>query len=185
MKCAAVIVENREFDMDSIIDRHKKFLPSSWEIIHLKDVIVSHFHEYNRLLGSAKFWKSLPFDKVLIFQHDSGLLRKGIEDFLKYDYVGAPWVFQESGGNGGLSLRTPEVMIRTTEFLAYDRSHHGNEDVYFSNNIKWVGGKLAPRKACSEFSVESVFQMGTLGYHAIDNFFSKDVVNKILTQYDV
>src|SRR3990167_10897592 len=44
--------------------------------------------EYDYFLADPKFWL-MTFDHVLICQHDSGLLRKGIESFYKYDYVGA------------------------------------------------------------------------------------------------
>ena len=46
------------------------------------------------------------------------LLKSGIEEFLKWDYIGAPWEKPKEGcfvGNGGLSLRTRDKMIEITE----------------------------------------------------------------------
>lgn len=185
MTYGAVIVETRDLpDMGEIITRHIKYLPSDWKVLHRKAGLqINNLSDYNRLLTSVDFWKSVPFDKVLIFQHDSGLLREGIEEFLEYDYVGAPWTFQTKGGNGGLSLRTRDVMIKTLETIPYMENVHGNEDVYFSNHIERVGGKLAPRDVCFKFSCETIFRTGTLGYHAIEKYMKPSQVQYILNQY--
>ena len=42
---------------------------------------------YNKLLTSSQFWDCLEYDKVLIFQTDSRILRSGIEEFLHFDYM--------------------------------------------------------------------------------------------------
>jgi hypothetical protein len=182
MKCAAVIVDNRG-SVREAIEAHQRFLPDHWRMIHVGDVFIEHQHDYSRLLGSLRFWQRLKWDKILIFQTDSGLLRHGIEEFLEWDYVGAPWTFQEKGGNGGLSLRTRDVMIACLQHKPYDLCVHGNEDVYFCNHIEEVGGRVAPRDVCSRFSVESIFQLGTLGYHGIHHFYPPDVIAQIKNQY--
>lgn len=45
-------------------------------------------NDYNNLLKSESFWRSIPTEKVLIFQSDSIILRTGIERYMKYDYIG-------------------------------------------------------------------------------------------------
>ena len=128
MKCCAVIIDNRPSKrLDDIIDEHRRFLPEDWEIIHIKDKPISDLTDYNNILISKEFWESMP-DKVLIFQHDSQLLRPGIEDFLDYDYIGAP-ILDCGCFNGGLSLRDTKMMLRVIEEIPYDGSH---EDMYFS-----------------------------------------------------
>jgi len=183
MKCGAVIVDDRNIDIQSVIDRHKKFLPYDWEVMHIKDVPIKDAHAYNKLLTSAQFWDRLPFDKVLIFQEDSGLLKNGIKKFLKFDYIGAAWGWnQEYPGNGGLSLRTTKVMRDICENF----THNGmNEDhwfckIMFENKI----GKLATIEEADTFSIEQKYLFGSLGYHGIRNYFGEDQVQKILTQYD-
>ena len=54
-----------------------------------------------------------------------------IEDFLKYDYVGAPWIHlpNMNGGNGGFSLRKKSKML---EIISKNKYNNENEDVYFS-----------------------------------------------------
>lgn len=205
MRNAAVIVETRKLPnlIEIIKENHMRFLPD-WELIvittkenveffreGLKKNYKIYFHlekdftvnDYNQLLTSYDFWNNLAeFNRVLIFQHDSIILRKGIEEFMEYDYVGAPWKFQQHGGNGGLSLRNPKSMLRTILYEPYKGLQiDGNEDVYFSNHLI---GDLAPREVCSKFSCESIFEMNTFGYHAIDKYLPQYQCNLIKKQYD-
>lgn len=142
---------------------------------------------YNKILTSVSFWELLAyFDKVLMFHPDSGILKPGINDFVKWDYVGAPWSFQQHGGNGGFSLRTPKVMLDIVSLHVYRNNQmDGNEDIWFSN-IMYGGtiGKLAPRSVCAQFSVESIFQLGTFGFHGIQKWLNPEQVKQIMTQYD-
>jgi len=187
MKCGAVIVENRKLNIPEIVERHKRFLPSDWQIIHLKYDFIKTADDYNNLFTSKEFWESIPFDKVLIFQHDSGLLRKGIEEFLQYDYVGAPMPKLDSwtdgkGGNGGLSLRGRDAMIKTIENVPYNKKNAEGEDLHFSKYVERYGN-LAPREVCDKFCVEQILKFGTLGYHQIENFLSPDDIDSVMTQY--
>jgi hypothetical protein len=43
---------------------------------------------YNSILTNPNFWRGLKYDRVLVFQHDSGLLKHGIEHFLEWDFIG-------------------------------------------------------------------------------------------------
>jgi hypothetical protein len=177
MKFGAVIIENRNIDVAGVIARHKKFLPEC-EIIHINNPSVVDAYTYNNVITDGAFWDKLPFDKVLVFQADSWLVRHGVEEFFEYDYVGAPWQWQHEGGNGGLSLRTKSVMLDIIKKFPYS-SLLGNEDVYFSNHIGYVGGKLAPREVCSKFSMEATYYPNTLGVHSArgkevyDKFYNK------------
>jgi hypothetical protein len=202
---AAVIIETRNLpNLTEIIFKHLEMLDFSWNL-HIfcsdqnyellkrtfpgADIINLHFstlstQQYNEILTSEWFWKRIIGMKVLIFQTDSMLLRKGIDEFLEWDYVGAPWKFQEHGGNGGLSLRTKQMMIRVIQSYPYSKSMHGNEDIYFSNHLlKIEGAKLAPREVCKKFSCETIPELNTLGYHAIEKYLDFEIVNQIKTQY--
>jgi hypothetical protein len=179
----AIIIDNRNLPgLKDTIRNHMKFIPD-WGFIHFKPDIKT-IEDYNKLLTSIDFWESIPFDKVLIFQHDSMLLRSGIEEFLEWDYVGAPWKFQEHGGNGGLSLRSKSAMLECLLELPWNPSLQ-NEDVYFSNMINRLPQlKLAPREVCKKFACETIYEEGTLGYHAIEKYLTKSEVLKIKTQYE-
>lgn len=183
----AVIVENR-FNPSEAIENHKKYLPG-WEIKWVNDPCIKSANDYNNLLTSVKFWSEYQhYEKVLIFQSDSGLLREGVEEFMEYDYVGAPWKknapwsrLDRAGGNGGLSLRCPKKALNLINRLPYD-PRYGNEDVYFTHYLEKVGGKVAPYEVCKKFSVETEYQLGTFGYHAIDKHLSPSQCDTILNQ---
>jgi len=94
---------------------------------------------YSKLLASTRFWSALRAQHVLIFQTDSVLCSLSpwmIEDFLPYDYIGAPWIDRWYGmniGNGGLSLRKTKAMIRITNAFKFNETE--NEDIYFARGI--------------------------------------------------
>lgn len=197
---AAVIIETRSGFVDAI-KKHLSFL-SGWKLIILgsdenKEEILKEFncsfvnlksplniHLYNKLLVSKLLWNYLmPFERVLIFQHDSALLKEIDKEFLNYDYVGAPWKFQLHGGNGGLSIRNPKKHLEVIDKFPFEEKRHGNEDVYFSNHLELVGGLIAPRSVCEKFSCESIFRLGTTGYHAIDKYLTKSECLQIKNQY--
>jgi hypothetical protein len=195
---AVLFIETRpKARIPEVINDHLQYLPDDFELIvycskqnkanfyginaKFNIVEIHSLRDYNYLLTSLDFWKPLiKYNRVLITQFDSMLLREGIEDFYQWDYVGAPWKFQQHGGNGGLSLRNPRIMKEIIEVEPYHPSH-GYEDVYFSNRMN--GYQLAPRDVCSEFSCETIFKLGTLGYHAIHNYMNNEQINEIKHQY--
>ena len=195
---AAVIADSAVITQESI-DRHMSHL-KGFELVVFSDVNL-HLREqgkfflidkmrsigdYNNLLLSQWFWSRLiDYDRVLIFQQDSGLLRDGIEEFLEWDYVGAPWKAGASwarkdrkGGNGGLSIRNPKKCLNLLRQIKYNASI-GNEDCYFTHHLDKVGGNIAPHEVCRKFSVESEFYPQPLGYHAIDKYLTPQQINSI------
>ena len=46
---------------------------------------------YNHLLKLPRFWAAVPASSVLLTQADALLIEPLIDDFFKYDYIGAPW----------------------------------------------------------------------------------------------
>lgn len=137
-----------------------------WGSIHFENMGVNNISkiEYNNLLKSPEFWKKVKGEKVLIFQSDAILLRKGIEEFLDYDYIGAPWLKPKENsyvGNGGLSLRTKDVMLKIAEEHTDDNDPQ--EDIFF---IKYLNGyNVADIKTAMKFSVEDVYFPNPLGLH--------------------
>ncbi len=183
MKYGAIIVENRPLNMPEIYAKHIPFLPSTFEMMHFDRFPIITGMDYNRLLTSADFWRAIPFDKILVFQHDSQLLRKGIEDFYEYDFIGAPlYHIPMPAMNGGLSLRSKDKMIEICEKFPWG-PEMGNEDIYFCNHMERVGGRLPDKETAALFSVETIIGFGSLGVHAIDKWHSPDAVDLVLTQY--
>jgi hypothetical protein len=208
MLCAA-IVENRDIDLEKVMNNHVPFLPKStnyflFTSLELKDKyqnILNKFdinytihdvvldddttHGYNLLLTDygLEFWGNfINYDRVLIFQSDSGLLKDGIEKFLEYDYIGAPYPQFPYVGNGGLSLRNPKIMHYICANYQWGRDC--GEDLYFTRTMVNTNiGKLAPIEIASQFSVESIFKLNTLGYHKPWYYLGEDKWNQIKTQY--
>lgn len=203
MKYAAIIVETRTGEKYvDVIKQHMKHLPTNWDLVIVtNEDNFAYYHQrfsnaylyacpkikdandYNRLLTTSDFWKQFEYyEKVLIFQHDSMILRNNIEEFLKYDYIGSPWTFQDSGANGGLSLRNPKVMTIICTTFPYNTTL-GNEDLYFSNIMnKYYIGYLADRSSCTKFAMEVIYQENTFGVHAIDRYHDEETCKKIIAQ---
>lgn len=181
-KNGAVIVENR-FNVDAIVEAHKKYLPVDWNVLHI-NAPISTEQEYNLLLTSKEFWESLPFEKVLIFQHDSLLLREGIEEFLQYDFIGAPIAtIPFPMMNGGLSLRSKAKSLEVIEKMPYTDTNV-NEDCYFSACMSSLGGNLPTKEVAQTFSVETIYSLGSLGFHAMNKYLTPEQCNEILNQYN-
>ena len=121
-------------------------------------------NEYSIFLKTNKeFYETIPTDTFLMFQLDSILFKKNkhlINQFLNYDYVGAPWEANEVG-NGGLSIRKKSKMLEIIEKEPYNDDP---EDVFFSMN-KTVPLNKPSAKEAAHFSVENVYEAVTLGSH--------------------
>ena len=183
--CGAVIVDNRHSISHIAAVNHSRFIPDSWPVILFREFEFLSNNDYNRILTSTSFWKDLKLDKVLIFQHDSQLLRHGIEEFLEYDFIGAPlYHIPMPAMNGGLSLRNTSKMLEIIEKYPYQGMPiHGNEDIYFCNHMNLVGGKLPTKEVAQQFSVETIFELGSLGVHAIEKWHTPEKCEEILNQY--
>lgn len=190
-KNVAIIIETRIVkNFGTIVRNHLHFLPKDFGLIVChgadnKDFIESELEginnystmllpyavmteqNYNSLLSSYNFWRVISAEKALVFQSDSLLLRKGIEQFLEYNYIGAPWKQSHvnlKGGNGGLSIRNVELMKHVTKNVPYDYNKHGNEDLYFCRHVP----NLPENHIAQQFSVETVFYPTPIGIHACD-----------------
>ena len=100
----------------------------------------------------------------LIFQTDSIILPKNkllINDFLQYDYVGAPWVSNNKVGNGGLSLRRKSKMLEIIQNKGYIPGH---EDAYFvlNHNVKC---NIPDYTIAKYFSIETMYNDTAFGIH--------------------
>jgi hypothetical protein len=147
---------------------------------------------YNSLLTAPAFWKLLHGNKILVYQHDTFLFRSGIDPFLKYDYIGAPWekrhnmtYYKQTGtygvGNGGLSLRSRRHMLEILgnvpweNWTAYSiftriwmkwKGVNGPEDIFFSQLLPHCKQIMLPNlNIARSFSVERVYHPNPLGGH--------------------
>lgn len=111
--------------------------------------------EYNQFMKKYEFYESLKAKKTLIFQTDSIsiMLKRGMERFMQYDYVGAPWPWHETSGNGGFSLRSVAVMMKACNLACNYGNKHINEDLIFSGFVS-RNYKLVPYIEAYKFSRE-------------------------------
>ena len=144
-------------------------------------------NEYSNMLTTIDFWNLLFGEKILIYQEDSCIFKSNINDFLKFDYIGAPWlksqkINSKNVGNGGFSLRTKKCMIDVINKIPHnifvlespikDNIYLHNEDVYFTTNmIKYNIGKVADYNTAKLFSSETIHENNSLGGH---NFWLSD-----------
>jgi hypothetical protein len=112
-------------------------------------------NDYNNLLTSMWFYEQIRSEKLLVFQTDSCLLKDGVDEFLNYDYVGAPWPHRRNEvGNGGFSLRSKAFCLRVCNSVK--RPAHMNEDVYFSVNGALQKANFADYETACRFSCENI-----------------------------
>lgn len=157
---------------------------------------------YNDILQSSKLWKFLydkGYKKCLIIQDDGLLVKKGVEKFLVYDYIGAPWIDsseneyikkyinKELVGNGGISLRSISEMIKITENVNNNKKelffHNLNripEDVYFVKYLIQNGANIAPFNIAKLFSSEEILDDNSICIHKIWSYHPLIIVNNYL-----
>lgn len=193
MTKAAVIVETRDIDINKVIEDHFRYLGEDWKLVVfgtknildkiewydqfflIPDDAINSLQDYNQFMVSNEFWDHINYDKILVFQADSKLLRQGIEDFMHFDWIGAPWKhITLLGGNGGLSIRSVEKSKEVISRVKYDVNLYGNEDLYFSKFIHKFGGNVAPMCEAMKFSVETIFYPNPVGCHAPEKYLTKE-----------
>ena len=149
------------------------------------DVDILNKFEYNKMLSSLNFWNLLKGEKILFYDEQTCILKDNINDFIDYDYIGAPWKNKENNyyvGNGSFSLRTKQIMIDIINKIdIFDTKYNMNyihdnienvksycppEDVYFTTNmIEYKIGKLSKNKIAKTFSVEAIYSKNPYGIH--------------------
>lgn len=160
---------------------------------------------YNDILQDPGLWQRFKEDglsHVLVVQDDGMLVRPGIEKFLKYDYVGAPWadtpdnaeIKDRNGclvGNGGMSLRSVDAMLRVTQNHREDKLmtfyHNINripEDVWFVHFLKKEGSAALPSpEEASYFSMEQIVNSRSIGFHKFWLYHPIETVRQLFASY--
>ena len=114
---------------------------------------------------------------VLIIQYDGYVINPELwdNDWLNYDYIGAPWWYEERNvGNGSFSLRSLRSSKIVKE-IAGKNCHP--EDDYICRTLRpqleKKGIKFAPEEVAEKFSIElnakhPVFKNDTFGFHGLN-----------------
>lgn len=148
--------------------------------------------EYNQLKKNPETWRRIHSERTLWIEPDCLLCRPGVEDYLEFDYVGAPWHEKLSVspscrvGNGGLSLRRKSVMLEIAQRCNRDHRVILSEDVFFCvnmhlRNIENAGTyRLPDVETAGSFSVESVFRLSPFGLHKTWKYLPPHHVRELL-----
>lgn len=205
-KKSAIIVETRTHPyLECVVKNVMFFLGGGWnlQIFHGKnnaDYVTELFRnygarltlipeiasqqDYDKLMTSLSFWRQVSGSKILIFQTDSFLRKKGIEPFLGYDYIGSPWSKEfpwnlpdHAGGNGGISLRSRKKLIEALERFPWNG---WPEDVFFVHAMRMLGSNIAPHEVGLQFGAETVFSSDPLAIHSIESYLTPEQVEHLL-----
>lgn len=138
----------------------------SWENVVMTKLDIENIDKksHTELLKSLKFWELVEGETILNFQIDSMMLRNLPDNFLQYDFIGAPWSKTKEGkfvGNGGLSIRKKSKII---EYLKTHEPEEGVwEDIFF---VKYLQDNQLPDiLTAMKFSVEDIFYPYPIGLH--------------------
>lgn len=110
-------------------------------------------------------------DFVLIVQYDGYIIKPEAwaDEFLQYDYIGAPWWFMHSNnvGNGGFSLRS-KAMLNACKIITDCHPEDGMIREH-RQELEAMGIKFAPEEIAARFSWEhngkyEVYK-GSFGFH--------------------
>jgi hypothetical protein len=162
------------------LKRQNRLQPASLEAAGFRDVLTNDSQAYSRVLVSAHFWAMLRAQHVLIFQLDSVLCAMSpwkVQDFLEYDFIGAPWIDRFYGmdiGNGGLSLRKVKTMIHIIKTFPLE-GRYENEDIYFAQGVYDLAKqvkypvRIPPVHVAAKFSYEAgaLPRVASFGVHKL------------------
>ena len=158
--------------------------------------------KYCEIFLSKDFWELFTGNKLLVYQEDTCIFKKNIDDFIEYDYVGAPWPKHQRDnlmcvGNGGFSLRSKNIMIEviekvdpssidlnqnTMDYIKRTKLDFIPEDVYFTKSmIDHKIGVISPWDNARSFSQESVESNDPFAGHCFWNCNDKHKVISLLS----
>ena len=149
------------------------------DVIQLRKCEAKSLDEVARVLW-YEVPKHITTSHVLVMQWDSWILNPRLwdNDWLQYDYIGAPWGWHEDGGqvgNGGFSLRSKRLMDKLQICIVDGKG--GAEDILICrelrSNLENNGVKFAPIDVASRFSLEHKnFNTADehFGFHGVWNF---------------
>jgi len=172
--------QNKEF-VQQIVDNE---LSESKHRISLINLNVDNLdmRQLQDLLLTDEYYDMIPTETFLMFQTDSIICRRDkelINEFLQYDYVGAPWTNGEIG-NCGLSLQKKSAILEKIKQCPY----YDPWDIFIGNsnhcgNLNYPSFDMAKR-----FSVEQVMSPASFGIHKPWNALNADDLQQLVQRCD-
>jgi hypothetical protein len=125
--------------------------------------------EYNNLLKDVKFYENLSYDHLFFVQTDTYLRKRIDETMLNYDYVAAPWNWDESSAGGGMSYRKRTAMI---DICKNFKENYEMEDGFINEGVKALGYKMPEFMTGITYVAESCHYEDPMGAHQWWTFFN-------------
>lgn len=169
---------------NKILNLCVKLFPYFDDIVHINTI--NSIKEYNRFMVED-LSSVIKTDFVMTVQSDGFIINPHLwnNDFLYYDYIGAPWWWHGVCGNGGFSLRSKKFLELSSK-LKYSHFHEKyeycpednflclssfNRAHFEKNNIKFADMKTAldfsfeyPVEAFPDHTIKNSF-----GFHGKSN----------------
>lgn len=167
--------------IDSHVDRIHEPLRKCTEYIRFGDVQLIHPDIRSKEEYSAycidHMHEHIATSHVLVFQYD-GYVNNWMawdNDWLQYDYIGAPWYYQDGMdvGNGGFSLRSKRLMEAASRICKFKHPEDHHICRTYRREMEAIGMKFAPREVAERFAFEGYLQPTTFlldqfGRHGIN-----------------
>lgn len=188
-----VAIEFKNYELTSrALDTTLRLLPQVREVLVISDKdfypgsryvhhpAIKNFREYNQLMlkGVAEHVTN---GHALYIQYDSMVHQTNAwqDQFLEYDYIGAPWPNEPEGmniGNGGFSLRSARLLqaCGDEQIKLLPKYSYVNEDKIIGQEFRPLleskyAIKFAPTDVARKFSYELGQYYGSLGIHGVWN----------------
>jgi hypothetical protein len=163
---------NASFGECILLTTKKLHVPENVSQIEIDEI--TSIEDYSKFM-IREVHKYFNREHVLIIQWDGFVLSPAAwkDEFLEYDYLGAPWEKRGFVGNGGFSLRSKKL-CQALASIEVKRYHP--EDLVICEDLrqnleKNHGMKFGGIEVAKYFSYESVRpNHQTFGFHAINNF---------------
>lgn len=166
-KCQAQMQFNH-----SILFTHEDIIAEGIDVVKIDKL---DYKQYNEFVA-MKLWQYIGTDYILLVQNDGYItdISQWTDDFLKYDYIGAPWPIPNDEttyrtrnnrlmrvGNGGFSFRSRKL-LRAPVILGLEFTDRGSgfwhEDgflcVHSRDVLEENGINFAPVDIAAKFSTE-------------------------------
>lgn len=175
-----------------------KSITKNWGAVRFHNLYTDNLSsvQYNSLKKNADTWHKIKADTVCWIELDCLLCRPGITEFLKWDYVGAPWRAEMAlspgccVGNGGLSVRRKSAMLQIAEGYTDEPIPNPEviytEDLYFCINMQLCNQEqpgtfnIPDVDTAARFCVESIYSPSPIGLHKTWDYLTPHQVEKLL-----
>lgn len=207
----AIIVEPREHAaLEFVLKNFQENLPKEWQFVvfhgnknieYTREICDRVFEPgrvkmvnlgvdnldwggYIELFRDDLLYSNIPTEIFLVFQTDAIIcsqFKEKLNEFLSYDYVGAPWL-NGTVGNGGLSLRRKSKMLEILEKCKITKDANDKyigEDAYFSFACEGVEMNKPTAEHAKNFSIETVHHDKSFGIHNAFRYLNNDQLNEI------